>query len=50
MSGNGPRFALVEREDYRERELYEGDDLEEVAEYLERKTGELDLSLPEVKL
>lgn len=50
MSGNGPRFALVERENYRERELYEGDDLEEVAEFLDGKTGELDLSVPEVEL
>lgn len=42
------RFALVEREGHSERELYEGDDLEEVGEFVLEKAGELDLTLPEV--
>lgn len=51
------RFAIVERDRgrarEREREIYEGEDLEDVVDFLEAKTGreaELDLSIPEVRL
>lgn len=39
MSHDDRRFALVEREGWSENELYEGDELEDVAEFLEGKIG-----------
>lgn len=43
------RFALVEREGHSERDLFEADDLEEIAEYVAEKSGKLDVGLPEVE-
>ncbi len=52
----GSRFRLIEEQGYRERELFEGDDLEEIVEFLEMKTGGRDRDdddeefFPEVRL
>lgn len=49
MSPDDRRFALVEREGWSENELFEGDTMEEVAEFLEVKTGDaLDIDAEEV--
>lgn len=38
-TGNRPDFVLIQRDGYREDELFEADTLQEIADYLNGKSG-----------